>query len=135
MGKVLLVDDDTDFTDAATVVLRKRGHEVSVLNDTRGAIEHLERERPDILVLDVMFPEDSTAGFDLARLIRQHESLERLPILILSAVNTRFPLGFGPGDIDDTWMPVQDFLEKPIDFDVLIQKVERLMKGEAPRGK
>ena len=52
--------------------------------------------------------------------------LGRLPILILSAINTKFPMGFGPGDIDKTWMPVQDFLEKPIDFDVLLSKVEKL---------
>jgi FixJ family two-component response regulator len=37
-------------------------------------------------------------------------------------------MGFGPGDIDDAWMPVQDFLEKPIDFDVLADKVETLAK-------
>jgi len=131
MGRVLLIDDDIDFTDAATIVLEQKGYDVSVLNDTQGAIEFIEESRPDVLVLDVMFPQDTTAGFDLARQIRRHKELERLPILVLSAVNTRFPLGFGPGDIDEEWMPVQDFLEKPIDFDVLTEKIRRLMKGEA----
>ena len=44
----------------------------------------------------------------------------------LIAINTKFPMGFGPDDIDEAWMPVQDFLEKPIDFDVLVAKVEKL---------
>jgi len=132
MGTILIIDDDADLTDAAKTVLEAKGHSVKVLADTDGAVEHIEKSPPDVVVLDVMFPEDSTAGFDLAREIRERESLNQLPILILSAVNTRFPLGFSPNDIDETWMPVQDFLEKPIDFDVLVEKVEKLMRGGQP---
>ena len=76
--------------------------------------------------LDVMFPENASAGFHLAQKIRGHERLARLPIVILSAVNTKFPLGFGPNDIDPAWMPVQDFVEKPVDLEVLASKVEKL---------
>ena len=131
MSRILIVDDDTDFTDAAKVVIETDGHKVEVLSYIEKAMEALERDPPDCLVLDVMFPEDATAGFDLAREIRRHDKLARLPILILSAVNTKFPLGFGPHDIDNHWLPVQDFLEKPVDFEVLRQKVRRLCeKGE-----
>ncbi len=126
MSRILIVDDDADFTDATRRVLETDGHEVDVLSYIENAMETLENKPPDCLVLDVMFPEDATAGFDLAREIRRHDSLARLPILILSAVNTKFPLGFGPNDIDNHWLPVQDFLEKPVDFDVLRQKVRRL---------
>ncbi len=53
--------------------------------------------------------------------------------MILSAINTKFPMGFGPQDIDESWMPVQDFLEKPIDFDVLTTRIEKLAAGQAAK--
>jgi hypothetical protein len=46
---------------------------------------------------------------------------------MLTAVNAKFPLGFGSRDIDDNWLPVSDFLEKPMDFDVLRGKVDALL--------
>ncbi len=128
MAKVMIVDDDQDFVDSISRLLKGKGHELTAVYDTEGVIEQLGRDPHDVLILDVMFPENAAAGFHLAQEIRKHESLNRLPILILSAINTKFPMGFGPGDIDDTWMPVQDFLEKPIDFDVLADKVETLAK-------
>ena len=127
MAKVMIVDDDRDFVDCVFRVLDRRGHNTTLIYDTEEAIERLERDPHDVLILDVMFPESASAGFHLAQEIRKHQSLSRLPILILSAINTKFPMGFGPGDIDDAWMPVQDFLEKPIDFDVLAARVEKLI--------
>ena len=126
MAKVMIVDDDRDFMDSICRVLRRKGHSATAIYDTQEVIDRLEREPHDVLILDVMFPEDAAAGFHLAQDIRKHRDLARLPILILSAINTKFPMGFGPNDIDQTWMPVQDFLEKPIDFDVLVAKVEKL---------
>ena len=126
MAKIMIVDDDPDFVDSISRLLKSKGHELTTINDTEGVVEQLERDPYDVLILDVMFPENAAAGFHLAQEIRKHEKLSRLPILILSAINTKFPMGFGPGDIDDAWLPVQDFLEKPIDFDVLADKVEAL---------
>ena len=126
MAKVMICDDDRDFMDSVSRVLKHHGHAITALYDTEEVLEKLENDPHDVLVLDVMFPEDAAAGFHLAQEIRKHTTLARLPILILSAINTKFPMGFGPGDIDQTWMPVQDFLEKPIDFDVLVSKVEKL---------
>ncbi len=128
MAKIMIVDDDPDFVDSISRLLQHKGHELTTVYETEGVVEQLERDSHDVLILDVMFPEDAAAGFHLAQEIRKHKSLRQLPILILSAINTKFPMGFGPGDIDDAWMPVQDFLEKPIDFDVLADKVETLAK-------
>ena len=79
---------------------------------------------PELIILDVMFPESESAGFDITRALRAEEKLKALPILMLTAVNTKFPLGFSADDIDESWMPITDFLEKPVDFDVLKQRVE-----------
>ena len=134
MAKVMIVDDDRDFMDSICRVLQHRGHQTTAIYDTEEVIDKLEQEPHEVLVLDVMFPENAAAGFHLAQEIRKHKTLTGLPILILSAINTKFPMGFGPGDIDETWMPVQDFLEKPIDFDVLSAKVEKLAGQKASGG-
>jgi response regulator RpfG family c-di-GMP phosphodiesterase len=75
-----------------------------------------------------MFPENSYAGFELARTMhQQNKDLKEVPILMLTAVNARFPLGFSSEDIDETWMPVTEFLEKPVDLGALREKVADLL--------
>jgi DNA-binding response OmpR family regulator len=132
MAYILVADDDEDFANAVATVLGHAGHEVEVAMEIQAAIDSMERRRPDLLILDVMFPEDSSAGFKLARTIRHfNEKLKSVPVLMLTAVNTRFPLGFGARDIDDQWLPVADFVEKPVDFAVLQERVEAVLAGGA----
>jgi len=128
MAYILIVDDDEDFAQTTATVLRNEGHEVQIELDTDDAVQSMQKKIPDLAVLDVMFPEDISAGFELARFMRhESEQLKKIPILMLTAINTKFPLGFGPKDIDDDWLPVTDFLEKPVDFDVLVNKVSKLL--------
>jgi DNA-binding response OmpR family regulator len=131
MAYLLIVDDDEDFATTTATVLRTEGHEVHIELDIDNAVKSMENKPPDLAILDVMFPEDASAGFELARLMRhEKEKLKDVPILMLTAINTKFPLGFGPKDIDDSWMPVTDFLEKPVDFDVLRDKVAKLLSAK-----
>lgn len=131
MAYLMLIDDDEDFARAAAKVLEHAGHEVAIELDTESAAPVLRRRTPDLVILDVMFPQDESAGFRFARMMRREEpTLRKVPILMLTAINTRFPLGFGVEDIDDVWMPVDDFLEKPVDLDQLQAKVAGMV-GEA----
>jgi two-component system sensor histidine kinase/response regulator len=136
MAYILIVDDDEDFAETTATVIRNEGHDVHIELDTESAARSMQNRTPDLVVLDVMFPEDASAGFELARFMRHdNEMLKMVPILLLTAINARFPLGFGPNDIDSEWMPVTEFLEKPVDFDVLKDKVAKLLgKGNgAPK--
>jgi len=125
MAYLLMTDDDEDFLVATAMVLRKAGHEVDTETQTDKVVERIRKRMPDLLILDVMFPEDASAGFDLARTVRR--TFQDMKILMLTAVNTKFPLGFSADDIDDEWLPVTDFLEKPVDLDVLRDRVEALV--------
>ncbi len=125
MAYVLIVDDDEEFAGAVATVLQAEGYEVAMEHETAAGLASLRARRPDLMVLDVMFPENPSAGFELAREIRK--DFGQLPILMLTAVNSQFPLGFSSRDIDATWLPVTDFLEKPVDFQALRDRVKRLL--------
>jgi CheY-like chemotaxis protein len=125
MAYVLIVDDDQDFADAVSTVCRNAGHEVAVLNTTKGALAFVQQRCPDAMVLDVMFPENPIAGFELARDLRRQ--FGQLPILMLTAVNQQFPLGFSNRDINPTWLQVTHFLEKPVSIEFLREQVDRLV--------
>ncbi len=132
MAYVLVVDDDEDFAETTAIVIRNEGHDVQIELDTESAVQSMQNKTPDLVLLDVMFPEDSSAGFELARIMRhESETLKMIPILMLTAINAKFPLGFGPNDIDGEWMPVTGFLEKPVDFDILKDKVSKLLGQES----
>ena len=128
MATIKIIDDDVEHADNLAVVLKGAGHETTTLDDTEGAIDKLMADKPDLVVLDVMFPENPAAGFDLARKIRQTSEIAQLPIILLTAVNQEFPMDFSAEDIDPDWMPVQEFLEKPVDFADLLKKVDSLLK-------
>lgn len=129
MAYLLIVDDDTDFAAAVSTVLKSHGHEVAVETDSQKAVGRIRDRRPDAVILDVMFPESDTAGFEVARSIRR--TFGELPVLLLTAVNQSFPLGFGNKDLDPTWLPAVDFLEKPVDFTVLSEKVAGILAAAA----
>jgi two-component system alkaline phosphatase synthesis response regulator PhoP len=124
MPYVLIVDDDEDFASAVAAVLRGEGHEVAMEHSPELGLARVERRRPDVIVLDVMFPESPSAGFELARTIQRR--FAGIPILMLTAVNQQFPLGFSSRDIDPKWLPITEFIEKPVDFGALCDQVKRL---------
>ena len=134
MGFIMVVDDDPDLAEGTARVLRSDGHEVAVHFDIESAFEGFQKRRPDIVVLDVMFPDNSSGGFDLARKIAA--VTRDVPILMLTAVNSHFQLDFSARDIDQDWMPVTDFMEKPVDFEVMKKTVRRLLakKLRQPEG-
>lgn len=132
MSYLLIVDDDQDFADAVATVCRADGHEAVVELDATRAVSSFEERPPDAVILDVMFPENPNAGFELARALRK--KAPHVPILMLTAVNEQFPLGFSSRDIDPVWLPVSGFLEKPVDFDILRAKIRELVAGPPATG-
>ena len=125
MAYLLIVDDDTDFASAVGTILEKQGYTISIETDCGKTIDRIHEQRPDLVILDVMFPENDTAGFEAARSIRR--TFGELPVIMLTAVNQLFPLGFSSKDLDPTWLPAVDFVEKPVDFALLCAKVSEIL--------
>jgi CheY-like chemotaxis protein len=128
MAFVVIIDDDEDQVGNMSRVLESDGHEVRFAYDTKSGLELLGSRLPDVLVLDVMFPGNMSGGFDLARRLRSDPRFKDLPIVLLTAINQLFAFQFGSKDIDPEWMPVTEYLDKPVDFKELKAKVNSLCK-------
>jgi len=135
MAYVMIVDDDEEFAVAAAIVLRAEGHEVATKTETSAAMTAMQSRRPDLVILDVMFPEDNFAGFELARAMCKSRDLNRIPILMLTGVNEKLGMRLDTRDTDNSFLPVTDFLQKPVNLDELVSKAKSLLQAasQAPR--
>jgi DNA-binding response OmpR family regulator len=127
MAYIMIVDDDKDLAGAIQEVLVDDGHEAATWGSTDAALKAMAQRLPDLVILDIMFPENHSAGFEAAREIARTFGPKRVPILVLTSVNKAFNMAFGKEDIDERWMPVADFMEKPVDFAVLKSRVGSLL--------
>jgi len=127
MRKIMIVDDDRAFAVNVATIIGSEGYEVVVEDRTDEAVSAVERESPDLVVLDVMYPGDPAGGFKVARQIRRTEGTKDLPLILLTGMNQELPADFSEKDIDDKWMPVQGFFEKPPDFERMLALIRKLL--------
>ena len=120
--RVLIVDDDPEFTEAVTNVLDAKGYDVDSAPNGKIGVAKAKEQKPDIILLDVMMTTKSE-GFDVAREIHKDEKLRNVPVIIITGVRKEMslPFGFEP---DETWLPVKGVLEKPVKPEVLLKAVE-----------
>jgi CheY-like chemotaxis protein len=125
-GKILIIDDDPDITEAMKIILENKGYEVvSALDSTQG-MKRLREAKPDLIILDVMM-RSSQEGFELSRELKSDVQYKHIPILMLTAVKQKTGLDFRPAAGDDSWLPVEAYLDKPVKPDVLVEKVDDLL--------
>jgi CheY-like chemotaxis protein len=125
-GSILIIDDDPDITEAMAVVLRNRGYEVRSAGDGDEGMKRLKEARPDLIVLDVMM-RTSQEGFELSRELKHNKAYKDIPILMLTGVKQKTGLDFKPTAGDESWLPVEEYLDKPVKPDVLLAKVQDLL--------
>ena len=130
MKKIYIIDDDRDVVESMSVVLKANEYEVTAQYNDENVIENVSRYNPDLIILDVMFPENSSAGFDIARDLKRNNKLTNIPIIMLSAVNERgiYMGQFTDNDIDESWLPVSKFLDKPVKPNELLLQVKSVLE-------
>src|SRR5665811_435223 len=124
MARILIVDDDPDMVEAGRYVLEKRGHVVTSASNIEAGLKALDDSTPDLLILDVMM-EEADDCLVFARKVRRRGLT--LPILMLTSVNRAMGLTIGK---DAEMVPVDEFVEKPVDPAVLVAKVAGLLAGK-----
>ena len=125
--KILIVDDDPDITEVMTVVLETQNYDVSGVANSTDAIKKIEQSPPDLIILDVMM-DTPREGFAFSRQIKNDPDTKDIPIIMITSVKDKVGLDFKSVAGDDSWLPVEDFLDKPVQPEVLIEKVAALLK-------
>ncbi|MBN1564803.1 MAG: response regulator [Anaerolineae bacterium] len=125
--KILIIDDDPDVVMAIRMPLESAGYEVQDAHSQDSGLAAVEDFKPDLIILDVMM-DTHTAGFQLAQKLHgpaAKEEHKAIPIVMVTAVHQTTPLRFGP---DDDYLPVEGFIDKPIDPKTLLGEIEKLLK-------
>ena len=123
-ASIMLVDDESITLDTLQIFLEDAGYQHFVLtSDAREAIPTLERERPDIVLLDLMMP--YVNGFEILEYIRSNERFEHLPVVVLTSSSD------APTRLKALEMGATDFLAKPVDESELVLRVRNTLNAKA----
>jgi DNA-binding response OmpR family regulator len=123
MKKILIVDDDPDIRDAIATVLNGP-YQIEEAGSGDEAKMRLGSFQPDLVILDVMMETNST-GFDLARRIKKLSAPPK--ILMLTGVDKEMNIDFKAEAGNPDWLPVDDYLTKPVMPKSLTEKVRALI--------
>ncbi|MHC4193064.1 MAG: response regulator [Planctomycetota bacterium] len=128
-GKILVVDDDQDIRDSLQAILEARQYAAVTAADKTEGMQKVKSEKPDLLILDVMMTSWQD-GFEMARELKKDPESKDIPILMLTGVRDQTGIDFKATAGDPTWCPVDGFLEKPVQPDILLSEVERLLSKQ-----
>jgi len=124
LANILIVDDDPDVREAVKIVLETQPYELTFASNGEECLEQVKKNTPDLIILDLLMPKKD--GFEVIKELRGHPSYPRIPILVLTAVKKeaagrRYELETA------LRMDVDDYIEKPIQPDDLIDRVKRIL--------
>ncbi len=124
---IMLIDDDLDFLEMNRHVLEARGYRVVSLSDPEKALEEMGRERPDIVITDLMMSA-LDSGFGFSRCVKEDARFRDIPVVIVTAVGSRRGFDFMPRSAEELKeMRVDAYFDKPVKPETLLAKVEELL--------
>ena len=129
-SKILIVDDDQDLTNAVKIALESEQFVVHSAANRAEGMEKINSDTPDLIILDVMMKNWSD-GFEMSRDLKQDPRFKNIPILILTAVKEKSGIDFKSTAGDPDWLPVDGFLNKPVDPHILLSEVKRILSEKA----
>lgn len=124
MARILIVDDDPDVVEACRLFLEREKHQVSAAHNRVDGMKAVKDVDPDLLILDVIM-EEADDGIAMAQELRRQKFAK--PILMLTSLAKVTGMSYGA---DKDLVPVDAFVEKPVDPAALVEKVNELLKGK-----
>jgi CheY-like chemotaxis protein len=124
MSKILIADDDPDFVEIISMILKEADYEVESAASGDAALEKMRTSRPDLLLLDVMM---STIldGVNVSFAMSEDPELKTVPIVMISSIPDSANADQFP---TDEYVPISAWITKPVQPATLLQTVERLLK-------
>jgi CheY-like chemotaxis protein len=131
MHKVLIIEDNLDMALAIAMPLEASGYQLAFAASGQEGLAQICDLAPDLIILDVTV-ETAVTDFQVSLVLRSSDEqspyapFRDIPILLLTSAQTTTALRLGP---DEICLPVDDFVEKPVDADILLEKVGELLVG------
>lgn len=125
--KIVLIDDDVDFVEINKTILTQAGYQVETAYEGEEGLKKIAAFKPDLVILDVMMT-TADEGFVVAKKIRENQATKELPILMLSSMNKVEGQDWQLGP-SDKWNPIDQFVDKPVKPEVLLEKVKKLIEA------
>ena len=121
MKKILIVDDQVEIRDLVAITLRIGAYHFLLASDGAEAIAVAQREKPDLILLDVMMPESSMDGFEVCRRLKSHPETRGCYVMMLTARGQERDIeqGFAAG--------ADDYFVKPFSPLELMVRVDRVL--------
>ncbi len=128
-AKIVIADDDPDIRESLQAILESQQYTVVAAVDKTDGMEKIKAEKPDLAILDVMMSswED---GFLMSRELKKDPQFKDMPILMLTGIKNETGIDFKSTAGDPKWCPVDAFLEKPIEPDILLAEVSKLLSSK-----
>ena len=129
-AKIMVVDDDADYVYVVKTLLENEQYAVVTAGNKTEGMEKIRAEKPDLAILDVMM-DVWNDGFEMSRQLKRDTHLKNMPVLMLTAVEKKTGIDFKSAAGDPLWLPVDAFLSKPIEPQVLLAEVKTLLSNKA----
>ncbi len=126
-GKVLIIDDDLDFVEINRAALEAAGYTVVAAFNGREGLNLIVRERPDLILLDVMMT-TITEGLDMAYELREKEEYRNIPIFLITSMTgaPEFPRAF-EYVMGREW-PITKYFDKPVKPARIVAAVDEVLQ-------
>jgi CheY-like chemotaxis protein len=122
-GYLLIAEDEPDIRELLVTALRFKGYRVVATQNGREALENIQKERPSLVIADIMMPQ--LDGFGLVHRMRLDPETRLIPVVFITATYV------APEDRDFALrIGATRFMQKPVDIDVFIEMVEELLKQD-----
>ncbi|MHC4143760.1 MAG: response regulator [Planctomycetota bacterium] len=123
---ILIIDDDPDFVAVTKAILETKQYNVRFAYNPEEGLAEMEKEAPDAIILDVMMGKGAE-GFIFARKIRKDARFAEMPILMMTSMREQTGFDFPGERIHDKFLPVDDYVEKGVEPEELLEKIEQLL--------
>lgn len=131
-AKILIIDDDPDFRDAISPILKSVLYAVSTASNPKEGREKILAEKPDLILLDVMM-DSLFDGFALCHAVKTAEEFRDVkdtPIIFISAVRELTGVRFQLGAVHQGMQGPDDYLDKPVKPAVLLERISLLLNAQ-----